>query len=208
VPAHDPDIGHHAGSPVARHRVGATPSAPSAGAVYDGNPKPVRLWLRLTLIMAIGVLLTGTAVEVTSRMHGTSSPTASELLSPSVTISASDPAWTVPGPSASPSPAPSASVALPRRTTSPAASPAPTALLLGPNDSATLQPALTAYCRKTAGDTTVAVPAADGSWTCMVVPDNGGTVDMDAMCRWYYGDDAWSKSADDDDPYGYRCYSN
>ena len=64
---------------------------------------------------------------------------------------------------------------------------------------------LSSYCRATHGpDTTAAL--ADGDWTCWP-PDTGrGLIDMDAVCRWRYGDDGWAGMTDDDDPTAWRCY--
>jgi hypothetical protein len=46
----------------------------------------------------------------------------------------------------------------------------------------------------------------DGDWTCWP-PDAGrGLIDMDAVCRWRYGDDGWAGMTDDDDPTTWRCY--
>jgi hypothetical protein len=64
---------------------------------------------------------------------------------------------------------------------------------------------LSSYCRATHGpDTTAALD--DGDWMCWP-PDTGrGLIDMDAVCRWRYGDDGWAGMTDDDDPTAWRCY--
>jgi hypothetical protein len=70
----------------------------------------------------------------------------------------------------------------------------------------TLQHArLTSYCRTTYGVGITAALSDDG-WTCWP-PDTGrGLIDMDAVCRWRYGDDGWAGMTDDNDPTTWRCY--
>jgi hypothetical protein len=103
----------------------------------------------------------------------------------------------LPGPASS-RPVPPASV--PRQGV-PHASPLRSPVLLG------LLPhsRLTSYCRSTYGpDITAAL--ADDSWSCWP-PDTGrGLIDMDAVCRWRFGDDGWAGMTNDNDPATWRCY--
>lgn len=76
-----------------------------------------------------------------------------------------------------------------------------TPVLLGP----LTRGRLTSYCRTTHGPGMTAA-LDDGDWTCWP-PDAGrGLIDMDAVCRWRYGDDGWAGMTDDDDPTTWRCY--
>jgi hypothetical protein len=64
---------------------------------------------------------------------------------------------------------------------------------------------LTSYCRTTYGPDITAALSDDG-WMCWP-PDTGrGLIDMDAVCRWRYGDDGWAGMTDDSDPTTWRCY--
>ena len=64
---------------------------------------------------------------------------------------------------------------------------------------------LIAYCRTTYGPAITAASTDDG-WTCWP-PDTGrGLIDMDAVCRWRYGEDGWAGMTDDNDPSTWRCY--
>lgn len=64
---------------------------------------------------------------------------------------------------------------------------------------------LTAYCRTTYGPDITAALTDDG-WLCWP-PDTGrGLIDMDAVCRWRYGDDGWAGMTNDNDPATWRCY--
>jgi hypothetical protein len=115
-------------------------------------------------------------------------------------VSYSDPPWpkpleTLPRASRS-APSPSAS-ATPSASTE--------AVLLGPADGGRLQPSLTAYCRQSSEADAVAVPT-DAGWACRAPAAGDGTIDMDRVCRWYYGDDAWAATLDDDDEFSWRCY--
>jgi hypothetical protein len=63
---------------------------------------------------------------------------------------------------------------------------------------------LTAYCRATYGPAVTAA-SIDGEWRCGP-PDTGrGLIDMDAVCRWRYGEDGWAGMTDDNDPRTWRC---
>jgi hypothetical protein len=64
---------------------------------------------------------------------------------------------------------------------------------------------LTSYCRTTYGAHITAALSDDG-WMCWP-PDSGrGLIDMNAVCRWRYGDDGWAGMTDDSDPATWRCY--
>jgi hypothetical protein len=64
---------------------------------------------------------------------------------------------------------------------------------------------LTSYCRTTFG-AGITAALSDDDWMCWP-PDTGrGLIDMDAVCRWRYGDDGWAGMTDDSDPTTWRCY--
>jgi hypothetical protein len=64
---------------------------------------------------------------------------------------------------------------------------------------------LAAYCRAHYGPAITAASTDDG-WTCWP-PDSGrGLIDMDAACRWRYGDAGWAGMTNDDNPNTWRCY--
>ena len=64
---------------------------------------------------------------------------------------------------------------------------------------------LRSYCRAAFGHGISAALSDDG-WMCWP-PDTGrGLIDMDAVCRWRYGDDGWAGMIDDADPATWRCY--
>lgn len=64
---------------------------------------------------------------------------------------------------------------------------------------------LTSYCRATYGPGITAA-LDDGDWTCRPPGAGRGLIDMDAVCRWRYGDDGWAGMIDNDDPTTWRCY--
>jgi hypothetical protein len=64
---------------------------------------------------------------------------------------------------------------------------------------------LTAYCRTTYGPHITAA-LSDDDWTCWPPHTGRGLIDMDAVCRWRYGDDGWAGMTNDDDPTTWRCY--
>jgi hypothetical protein len=64
---------------------------------------------------------------------------------------------------------------------------------------------LAAYCRTRYGPAITAALIDDG-WTCWP-PDTGrGLIDMDAACRWRYGEAGWAGMTNDDNPDTWRCY--
>jgi hypothetical protein len=116
-------------------------------------------------------------------------------------------------PTAAPEPSPTATrrplraVAQVRKSSSPSATPTPSAapVLLGPADPAQLPGLLTGYCRATVGRRTLAV-STSGGWVCGRFAHDPVPIDMDAMCRWRYGAAAWADLPGDAGPQGWRCY--
>ena len=64
---------------------------------------------------------------------------------------------------------------------------------------------LSAYCRSTYGPGITAA-LDDAGWKCWPPGTGRGLIDMDAVCRWRYGEDGWAGMTDDDDPTTWRCY--
>jgi hypothetical protein len=75
-------------------------------------------------------------------------------------------------------------------------------VLLGPTDLAT---ALVGYCKDKVGPGGAATTTADG-WRCSRTIASPHPIDMDAACRFFYGEDAWAGMLDDNDPQTWRCY--
>ncbi|MEV4639625.1 hypothetical protein AB0J80_19940 [Actinoplanes sp. NPDC049548] len=78
-------------------------------------------------------------------------------------------------------------------------------VLLGPADDAGLPQLLNDYCRANVGRFTLAVSTPDG-WACGRLARDPVRIDMDAMCRWRYGDAAWADLPDGAATTGWRCY--
>ena len=109
-------------------------------------------------------------------------------------------------PAASPAPSPTRqalrAVAQARKVKpSPIAAP----VLLGPAGTDRLPQMLNDYCRATVGPMTLAVSTAEG-WVCGRLARDPAPIDMDAMCRWRYGDAAWADLPDGAGSGGWRCY--
>ncbi|BCJ50766.1 hypothetical protein Asp14428_22410 [Actinoplanes sp. NBRC 14428] len=122
------------------------------------------------------------------------------------------PVVSIPPPAVAVAPAPSAArhpLRAVARARKPSPSPPPTSgappVLLGPAGAAALPQLLTSYCRATVGRLTLAVSTA-GGWACGRVARDPVPIDMDAMCRWRYGANAWAELRDDTDATGWRCY--
>ena len=178
----------------------------------------------------MGSILSGVGITVTNRLHpvassagGTASPTSAPAATPARSFT--DPPWTVPLPTVSPTPTPrrekatakaaaerttaaSRTTPRPTRTVTRLAAPARTPSLLGPPADETLEAVLTTYCVKVRGKLAVATldAEADG-WQCRHA-ERTTALSVDAACRWFYGEKAWSKALDDDNPYSWRCYRN
>jgi len=78
-------------------------------------------------------------------------------------------------------------------------------VLLGPASNAELVSSLSSYCRATYGQFTRATSTADG-WVCSTFGRGSVALDMDAMCRWSYGDGARAVLGSATDPESWRCY--
>jgi hypothetical protein len=199
-------------SPPARHRAGGfarrlalrRDGPRHAGGPRRRRPLPLLGWV--ILIGAVGGLVTAATVAI--------------LMRPPGRTRAETPVPTAPPASTPPAPAYRPSAATGRATpqaTSPTPYPTPTgtgtyrpspsatATMVGPHDVRDLLPALTAYCRRTAGKATSAVPTEDG-WACRVVAPGSIEVDLDKVCVWYYGRGAWAEMLRDGDQYSWRCY--
>lgn len=79
------------------------------------------------------------------------------------------------------------------------------AVLLGPASNGELLSSLNSYCRATYGQFTRAMPTADG-WVCGTFGRGTVALDLDAMCRWSYGDRARAVLGSATDPQSWRCY--
>jgi hypothetical protein len=106
------------------------------------------------------------------------------------------PRITIPAP-----PTPAARTLAPARAQRQAAKARPP-VLLGP---AHLAASLTAYCRAQVSGALRAGMTGDG-WQCARALVRPVAIDMDAACRWLYGEDAWSGMIDDTDQRTWRCY--
>ncbi len=230
---HDPHPDASTSRRRARHRaVAGTPTPQDAAA--DGTerhwPESIHRVLRLCVVIAVGAILTGVGITVTNRLHptassetGAASPTTAPAAPPAVSFT--DPPWTVPLPTVPPSPTPrpakgTAKAKAERTTTTPArrtsprptrtatrlAAPVRTPSLLGPPADETLEAVLTTYCVKVRGELAVATLDADADgWQCRHA-ERTTTLNIDAACRWFYGEGAWSKALDESNPYSWRCY--
>ncbi|RSM72250.1 hypothetical protein DMB66_06575 [Actinoplanes sp. ATCC 53533] len=78
-------------------------------------------------------------------------------------------------------------------------------VLLGPASNAELLSSLNSYCRATYGQFTRAMSTADG-WVCGTFGRGPVALDLDAMCRWSYGDRARAVLGSATDPQSWRCY--
>ncbi len=78
-------------------------------------------------------------------------------------------------------------------------------VLLGPGTNAALPPMLNSYCRATYGRFTAARSTA-GGWVCDVFGRPSVALDMTAVCRWTYGDNAFAVLGSATDPQSWRCY--
>lgn len=90
----------------------------------------------------------------------------------------------------------------------PASAPASTGVprvLLGPATDADVGPLLGSYCRATYGRFSIAAATADG-WACARLGRATVAVDLNAMCRWRYGDRARAEPGRAGDPGSWRCY--
>ena len=85
------------------------------------------------------------------------------------------------------------------------ATPSTAPVLLGPATGAELPALLGSYCRATYGRLTLAASTPDG-WVCAPLGRATVALDMDAMCRWRYGDSGWADLGRESDPRSWRCY--
>ncbi len=228
---HDPHLDRSTTKRVARHRAGTgTASLRDTGADATERHRPewIHRVMRLSVVIAVGAVLTGVGITVTDRLHpvasseaGTASPTTAPAATP--TTSVTDPPWTVPLPTVSPSPTPRRPKATakaiterttvarrttprPTRTATRPAAPVRTPSLLGPPADETLEAVLTTYCVKVRGELAVATLDAEAAgWQCRHA-ERTTTLNIDAACRWFYGEGAWSKALDESNPYSWRCY--
>jgi hypothetical protein len=100
---------------------------------------------------------------------------------------------------------PSAAAASASAAVSASASAAVAPVLLGPASNAELLSSLNSYCRATYGQFTRAMSTADG-WVCGTFGRGPVALDLDAMCRWSYGDRARAVLGGATDPQSWRCY--
>lgn len=100
---------------------------------------------------------------------------------------------------------PSASASTTAPVDTPTTSAAATRVMLGPGSNAALLPLLDSYCRATYGQFTRAMSTPAG-WFCGPFGRAPIALDMDAMCRWRYGDGATAVLGNADDPQSWRCY--
>jgi hypothetical protein len=204
VSQHNLAIRSHSYEPAARHR--AEDSYAYRGATEIADPPryseaAIRL-MRLCVIVAVGAVLTGVAVTAAHWMHPTAAGDAVTAAAPQ----SGDLPWTVPLPTASASSAtgePAPPEPAPPEPAPPEPAP-PEPALLGPDTDDAMATALTAYCLYDLGDPAVAKLDADDEWGCRT--DRNTVLDVDKACQWFYGDDAWSMTLDDDDPYSWRCF--
>jgi hypothetical protein len=90
-----------------------------------------------------------------------------------------------------------------RRTTASA----PRTVLLGPSDSGGLWQIADAYCKARDRESyTQPGQQGDGRWWCWRWGAPPAEVDMTAACRGRYGDGAFAKASNRNDPYSWRCY--
>jgi len=101
--------------------------------------------------------------------------------------------------------APSSAAASTSASVSVSASAAVAPVLLGPASNAELLSSLNSYCRATYGQFTRATSTA-GGWVCSTFGRGSVALDMDAMCRWSYGDGARAVLGSSTDPESWRCY--
>jgi hypothetical protein len=183
-----------------------------------GRSETAHRVMRLSVVVAVGVLVTGVALAVSQRLHPVRETPAAVAPTAQPFVLHSDPPWTVPLPTATSSPSAPPTTAAPkprqtsaaparttvRTTTAPRPKPKPT--LLGPGGDDVLEASLTAYCVSVRGDLAVAIRSgsADG-WDCRHA-ERLTPIAMNDACRFFYGDDAWSKTLDDANPYSWRCF--
>jgi hypothetical protein len=74
-------------------------------------------------------------------------------------------------------------------------------VLLGPRR---LSLSMISYCEAATTRSIGASPTADG-WRCDR-PTASPMIDMDAACRWLFGENAWAGMLDDNNPQSWRCY--
>jgi hypothetical protein len=167
-------------------------------------PRSRRRLLWVPAVLAVLVLAAVTPLA----FRGPGTPRAAV---PLPTVSVPPPTWTDPPAPATTrprlravrqaaklSPAPSSA--------SPSASPTAAApVLLGPAADADVGPLVGTYCRATHGRFSLAAATGD-SWACARIGRAGVAVDMDALCRWRYGDTAWSDLRRAGDARSWRCY--
>ncbi len=232
---HDPHRDASASKRTARHRAGAGTTMPQAAADDAAErhwPESIHRVIRLCVVVAVGSVLTGVGITVTSRLHPVASSEAaatSPAIAPAATPTATftDPPWTVPLPTVSPSPTPRRPKATakataeaaterstptrrttprPTRTATRLAAPVPAPTLLGPPADETLEAVLTTYCVKVRGELAVATLDAEADdWQCRHA-EHTTALSIDAACRWFYGGKAWSRILDRSNPYSWRCY--
>jgi hypothetical protein len=210
---------------ILRHRAGA-----QADLHWDETPdrrsETAQLVMRLSVIIAVGLIVTGVGLAVSQRLHP-AREAAAPIAPAAPFVVHSDPPWTVPLPTIAPTPTPtsaptsappttSAAAPKPRRSSAtPAVSrttvrttvaPKPTPTLLGPGGDDALEAALTSYCVAVRGDLAVAVrgDSTDG-WDCRHA-ERSTAIAMNAACRFFYGAAAWSATLDDTNPYSWRCF--
>jgi hypothetical protein len=205
--------------PIVRHRTSGetywdTETVPVMRPEKRPWPEYVHRLVRLCVVLAVGGLVTGVGIELIHGLRGADrSGTAAAVAttaSAAPTRSYGDPPWTVPRPTstrATVTPGPRSTSATPR-TARTSASPTPTRapVLLGLPGADTLQATLTAYCAQVRGASAVAA-LGEGDWACRNA-ERTTALDMDAVCRWIHGDDAWSATLDDDDPNSWRCFKD
>jgi hypothetical protein len=178
--------------------------------------------MRLSVIVAVGVIVTGIGLTVSQRLHPVREATVAAAPTTEPRVQHNDPPWTVPlptvAPSATPSPTPSATAPRPKRTSATptitrttvrtTTAPRPVPTMLGPGGDDALEAALTSYCVAVRGDLAVAVrgDGADG-WDCRHA-ERTTTIAMNTACRFFYGKDAWSMTLDDSNPYSWRCFTD
>jgi hypothetical protein len=185
-----------------RHAAPATiPPAPAADP-DTGTLRPPRV---VIVLAVLAVLMLTAAATLTFR-----GPGAPQVAGPVPTLSIPR----VPGEAGPPAPASRRQLQAVRQAAKASSAPstpatsAPTTaprVMLGPATDADLPPLLSSYCRTTYGRFTMATSTPDG-WVCALFGRPPIAVDMDAMCRWRYGDNAWAALGTSTNPQSWRCY--